>query len=329
MDLFSKTYTWLVAQRQRADDYIVNNWMSWTPADIPDQTGKVALVTGATSGIGYECSRKLAENNAKVYMVGRNMEKLDAAAAAIRKEIGKSAMIETILCDLSNMDEVVQLANTFKRSGDPLHILINNAGCYFPGPFKLVKGNLEQTMAVNYFAPALLTLMLLDKMQPDGRIVMTSSEGEAMGKVDWGNLRGDKYKSSGNRAYAASKLYNLMWATELGTRLRKGAGSHVSPMPAKSHNIDVISVQPGLVASPGHAKMDKEHYMSSQFVSGMAALFGQSPYHGAFSTLYAATSPDLTGEGHAYIGPNVLNMVCTTFHVWPLLISPLLSIHVS
>eukprot|EP00200_Dunaliella_tertiolecta_P001167 CAMPEP_0202363440 /NCGR_PEP_ID=MMETSP1126-20121109/15231_1 /ASSEMBLY_ACC=CAM_ASM_000457 /TAXON_ID=3047 /ORGANISM="Dunaliella tertiolecta, Strain CCMP1320" /LENGTH=332 /DNA_ID=CAMNT_0048957851 /DNA_START=15 /DNA_END=1010 /DNA_ORIENTATION=- len=143
-----KPYAWIVNQRQKVDDYVV---------------------------------KQLDE----VYMVGRDLKKLEAAAAAIRKEIGKSAKLEIIQCDLSNMDDVVQLVDTFKRSGDPLHILINNAGCYFPGPFKLVKGNLEQTMAVNFFAPALLTLSLLDKMQSDGRIVMMSSEGEAMGKVDW------------------------------------------------------------------------------------------------------------------------------------------------
>eukprot|EP00983_Pelagomonas_calceolata_P081716 1155666-Pelagomonas_calceolata.AAC.1 len=206
-------------------------------------------------------------------MVGRDLKKLEAAAAAIRKEIGKSAKLEIIQCDLSNMEGVpvhdpayVHPNHATSHPGYPPRGFSDtcnaSAGCYFPGPFKLVKGNLEQTMAVNFFAPALLTLSLLDKvkhkgvynletgprlsawvsgfspvckdardvlhllraeqlMQSDGRIVMMSSEGEAMGKVDWENLR--SVPSDGGKTHCQDQLrklgIDLQWSIKLAQKL--------------------------------------------------------------------------------------------------------------
>jgi len=266
---------------------------SWTPAQVPDLRGRVALVTGANSGIGFQTTRKLAENGCKVYMVSRDLNNGKEAAASILSEI-PNAQLEVLQCDMSLMSNVVRLAEQFNATGNPLHILVNNAGSFFPGKFAMTPDGFEQTLAINYFSHALLTLMLLDKLQPGSRVVMMSSEGEGpLSKYDasLSNFRGDKYRDSGLQPYGDAKLYAIMFARELSTRLR-------------SRQVDVFAVQPGLVNTPGHNKMDRTNYLSSWYISGMGKLFGQTAYHGSWSTLFAATEPSLTGKGYAFYGPN-------------------------
>ncbi|KAJ9509969.1 hypothetical protein QJQ45_011431 [Haematococcus lacustris] len=298
----SSLWQWAVNKIDAAEQWLVDDILvGWTPSKIPSLQGKVAVVTGANSGIGYEATRKLAENGAEVYMVVRNMEKGQDALEKITKELGP-VKLHLLHTDLESMSQVQALIA--KLQGVKIDILINNAGVFFPGPFRLVtypyavsaapcddawlqtEDGLEQTMAINYFASALLTLGLLDQMTAKSRIVFMSSEGEwplAQVEASFKNIKGGTLKESGPVAYGTSKAYEIMFARELAARLRH-------------RDIDVFAVQPGLVNTPGHDKMDRKHYLSAWQVSAMGKLLGQNQYHGAWSTLFTATDPSLTGR---------------------------------
>jgi len=292
VDYCSKSWD---ALSDRLEEYMLEGW---TPAKIGDLGGMVALVTGGNSGIGFHVTRKLAENGAKVYMVSRTQEAGEEAVSKIRTELGKGAQVELLIGgDLTRMSNVLRLIDTFKQTRDPLHILINNAGVFFPGKYAMTPEGIEQTLAVNLYAPALLTLGLMGSMAPGGRIIEMSSEGEGiLGKYDPSNFRGDKYTDSGTTPYGTAKMYLIMFARELATRLKA--------LPTNRAHPDVFAVQPGLVNTPGHNKMDRKHYLSAWNISGMGKVFGQSAYHGSWSTLFAATEPKLAGKGFAYLGPN-------------------------
>lgn len=296
--LISNAWNWASEKLSDTESYIAEQWLKgWTPSQIPDLTGKVALVTGANSGMGWQLSRKLAENGAKVYMVSRDLKNGQEAAARIRQQI-KRADLEVIECDMSLMSNVVDLVRSFKRSGDPLHVLVNNAGVFHPGPFAKTKDGLEQTLAVNYYAHALLTLGLMDRLRatPGSRAVFMASPAEAFGKLDWSNLKGDKYKDSGMVPYGTSKLYMMMLARELSTRVPE---------------VDFLCVHPGVVMTPLQHKASLA-YWTAWLVRTQVHLMGQTDYRGAFSALYAATEPSLTGKHFTYIGPNNLNLYPTT-----------------
>ncbi|GFH05719.1 uncharacterized protein HaLaN_00223 [Haematococcus lacustris] len=158
---------------------------------------------------------------------------------------------------------------------------------------------LEQTLATNFFSGALLALSLVDQMKsPGSRIIFMASQAEwPLSKVEptFHNIRGNELKRSGLTAYGSSKAYEIMFARELASRL-------------KHRGIDVFAVQPGVVWTPVHAKMDRSHYLAAWAVSGSGLFFGQTQYHGAWSTLYAATEPSLSGKGFGYFGPNMLGL---------------------
>ncbi|KAJ9508904.1 hypothetical protein QJQ45_028214, partial [Haematococcus lacustris] len=192
---------------------------------------KVAVVTGANSGIGYEATRKLAENGAEVYMVVRNMEKGQDALEKITKELG-SVKLHLLHADMECMSQVQRAAQQLRSI--KVDILINNAGVLCPGPFRMTQEGLEQTLAIDFYSAALLALGTIDCMAQGGRIVFVSSEAEwplgAFASFD--NMRGDKFKDSGITPYAVAKVWEIMFAKELAERVRhKG--------------IDVFAVHPG------------------------------------------------------------------------------------
>jgi NAD(P)-dependent dehydrogenase (short-subunit alcohol dehydrogenase family) len=152
------------------------NWLlGWTPARIPDLRGKTAVVTGANSGLGYETARKLAENGCRVIMVCRDAGNGQRAAAAIRASAGKACgELHVEACDLAVLSNVADLVARVRRGEPRLDILVNMAGVFHPGPYARTKDGIEQSLAVNYYAPALLTLGLLDTLRAarGARVVM-------------------------------------------------------------------------------------------------------------------------------------------------------------
>ncbi|GFH06170.1 WW domain-containing oxidoreductase [Haematococcus lacustris] len=288
-------WQWAVNKLDAAEQWLVDEVLvGWNPSQVPSLHGKVAVVTGANSGIGYEATRKLAENGAEVYMVVRNMEKGQDALEKITKELGP-VKLHLLHADMECMSQVQRAAQQLRSV--KVDILINNAGVLCPGPFRMTQEGLEQTLAIDFYSAALLALGTIDCMAQGGRIVFVSSEAEwplgAFASFD--NMRGDKFKDSGITPYAVAKVWEIMFAKELAERVRhKG--------------IDVFAVHPGVVFTPGSQKVDVKNYLAAKLISVNARVMGQTPYHGAWSMLYAATAPPLTGKGFGYFGPNLLGM---------------------
>lgn len=254
----------------------------WTAEDIPNLAGKIAVVTGANCGIGYETVRGLIRKGATVILACRNKNKGQAAERQIAQEY-PGAKAELELLDLSSLALVRRFAGEFTRRYDKLDILINNAGI-MRTPFGKTADGFELQFGVNHLGHFALTGLLLDLIirTPQARVVTVSSWGHRLGKVDFENLNADKGYDSG-AAYGQSKLANLLFTYELDRRFR-GAG--VDAIAAAAH--------PGWTAGTNLAVHWRMVRLLNPFI-------GQKPSMGALPTLYAATAPDV--QGGDYYGP--------------------------
>ncbi|GMV38706.1 MAG: short-chain dehydrogenase [Myxococcales bacterium] len=253
--------------------------MKWTADQIPDQTGRTAIVTGANAGIGYETARALAHRGARVILACRSRERGEAAVARIR---GEGAEVELALLDLASLASVRAFAQAFLESGAALHLLINNAGVMIP-PASKTEDGFELQIGVNYLGHHALTGLLLSRLleTPGARVVTVSSLAHRQGRIDLGSFHGERpYK--GWREYCQSKLACLVFTLELQRRLEaSGAG--------------VISV----AAHPGGTKTDLQRH--NKLLDVFTTIAAMSAPKGALPTLYAATAPDVAGG--AYFGP--------------------------
>jgi NAD(P)-dependent dehydrogenase (short-subunit alcohol dehydrogenase family) len=256
----------------------------WTAENIPDQSDKVAIVTGANSGTGYEITRELARKGATVVLACRSQSRGETAVSKIRSE-NPDAKIELILLDLGDLASVRHFADEFNGRYDRLDLLINNAGIMIP-PFGKTADGFELQFGVNHLGHFALTGLLLDKIAntPQARVVNLSSKAHEMSnaKIDFDNLNAEKaYNKSA--AYSQSKLANVHFAYELQKRF-KAAGIDAS----------ASAVHPGWVQS------NLTQY--NLLFRIITPLFGQSPAMGALPALYAATSADV--EGGDYFQPD-------------------------
>lgn len=253
----------------------------WTTDDIQDQTGKVAIVTGANSGIGYETARILARKGATVILACRNIQKGEFAVSKIRKEFA-SANIRLMLLDLCDLQSIRWFADKLENDYHQLDILINNAGIMMP-PFGKTVDGFEIQFGTNHLGHFALTGLLLKTIvsTPKARVVTVSSLGHRRGKIDFNNLYGQKGYSR-KKAYGQSKLANLLFTYELQRRL-------------KAIGVDPIA----LAVHPGWTLTNLQRY--SGLYSVLNHLMAQKPQMGALPTLYAAIAPDVRGGD--YIGP--------------------------
>jgi NAD(P)-dependent dehydrogenase (short-subunit alcohol dehydrogenase family) len=262
----------------------------WTAADIPDQTGKTAVVTGANSGLGYETVRGLARKNARVIMACRNQEKGQAALAAVQAEFPQAELILMPL-DLSNLTSVHAFGQAFTAQYNHLDILINNAGV-MALPYQKTADGFEMQFGTNHLGHFALTGLLLDSLlnTAGSRVVTVSSGLHRSGEMDFDDLNWEKSYSKWG-AYGRSKLANLLFAYELERKL-KGAQQ------------DMISV----AAHPGYAATNLQSSGGSAIqrigMSIMNKLLAQSAEMGALPQLYAATAPNVVGGD--YYGPKGL-----------------------
>src|SRR5258708_3110986 len=176
--------------------------------------GKIALVTGSTSGIGKVTARELARQGATVVLVGRNRAKGEATQAEIKQATGNEN-VDLLIADLSLLADVRRVASEFKQKYSQLHILINNAGGASSSR-KLTSEGFEWTFATNYLAPFLLTELLLDilKASTSARVVNVSSMAHASGNIEFDNLQGEKsYGTMKN--YGQAKLALVLSTYEL------------------------------------------------------------------------------------------------------------------
>lgn len=258
----------------------------WTKDNIPDQTGKTVIVTGANAGIGYETALALYEKGAHVVLACRDLYKANAAADAIQKtESGGS--VEVLELDLSDFDSVKTAADAFKAKHQKLDLLINNAGVMVPPASKTAQG-FELQFGTNVLGHHALTgyLYPLLKATPNSRIVTVSSLVYHLGAIDYTNLKSEKDYDP-TREYAQSKLANLMFTLQLQKRI-DAAGD------------GVLSV----ASHPGVTGTDLARYISKKQFDEMIEVYGElmPAWQGALPSLYAAVSDEVAGGD--FIGPD-------------------------
>jgi retinol dehydrogenase 12 len=203
---------------------------------MPPPNPRVALVTGANTGIGRETARVLAQRGFEVILACRSAERADAVVHAIRRETG-GARVEGLTLDLASLASVRRAAATFLGSGRPLHVLLNNAG--LAGSRGSTEDGFEIAFGVNHLGHFLLTRLLLDRLieSAPARVVTVSSSAhyQATG-IDFEALTRSTRSLTGVREYRVSKLANVLFTKELALRL-DGTG------------VDAFALDPGVVAT--------------------------------------------------------------------------------
>jgi NAD(P)-dependent dehydrogenase (short-subunit alcohol dehydrogenase family) len=265
---------------------------SWSTKDIPDQRGRVAIVTGANSGLGSETAKALAAAGAHVVLACRDASRAKAAHEEILAA-SASASIEVMPLDLASLASIRAFAAGFDARHPRLDLLVNNAGV-MALPRCTTADGFEMQLGTNHLGHFALTGLLLPKLltTPGSRVVTVSSSMHRPGSMHWDDLQGERsYTRWG--AYAQSKLANLLFAYELDRRLRKADARTAS-----------VAAHPGYAATnlqTKGAKMDGSRLMERFYELGNV-LFSQSAAMGALPTLYAATAPDV--QSGDYFGPS-------------------------
>lgn len=259
--------------------------MKWTYLDIPEQDGKICIVTGANTGIGYETARALALKGAHVILACRNQEKGASAVERIALESPKGHVKLAIL-DLADLDSVRTFSDRFARSNGQLDLLINNAGVMMC-PECRTKQGFELQFGVNHLGHFALTALLLPSLRATAkaRVVTVSSGAHRSGKVVFEDLHFNTRGYDAKAAYAQSKLANLLFTFELQRR-------------SEFAGIDTTAV----AAHPGWTKTDLHRHIWYGRI--LTPIFGMSTDLGALPTLRAATAPDV--RGGEYYGPGGL-----------------------
>lgn len=261
--------------------------MPWSATDIPDQTGRVAVVTGANGGLGLETARELARKGAHVIIAARNMEKAAAAESDIKSEL-PDAKVEVRSLDLASLESIRTFAAEVIADHDKIDLLFNNAGVMATPEWETADG-FEMQFGTNHLGHFYLTYLLLPSMLGAGgaRIVNTTSTARfSAGKYDLDNPhnRGGGYDPW--VAYGYSKLANVHFTLELNDRLQ-AAGSDVT----------VYAADPGFSNTDLQSASVRNHPEQSrhQFFAKWVPRIGQSAAMGALPQLRAGTDPDVAG----------------------------------
>ena len=256
----------------------------WTARDIPDQTGRTFLVTGANSGLGYHTARQLARHGARVVLTARTEAKGQAAIDEI-KTGQTDADLELRLLDLSDLDSVRAFAAALAEDKVTVDVLVNNAGIMMP-PRTLTKQGNELQFATNHLGHFALTGLLLPSITD--RVVTVSSGMHRTGSIHFDDLTGERSYSP-TSFYSQSKFANILFGLELDRRLR-ATGSKVG----------------SLMAHPGYAATNLQNSgptgIANLLMKVGNVVMAQSAEMGALPQLYAATAPQ--AESGQYIGPD-------------------------
>jgi NAD(P)-dependent dehydrogenase (short-subunit alcohol dehydrogenase family) len=258
----------------------------WTSNDVPGQHGRLALVTGANTGLGFETARVLAARGASVVLAVRDTEKGKHAAARIAGTApGADVMVQHL--DLASLDSVRAAAGELRAQHPAIDLLVNNAGVMFP-PKQTTRDGFELQLGTNHLGHFALTGLLLEQMLPvpGSRVVTVSSQAHRIrARINFDDLQSERSYSR-VAAYSQSKLANLMFTYELQRRL-SGAGTTIA-----------VAAHPGLA--------DTELTRNSPAIAAFlyARLLSQKAAMGALPVLRAATDPGV--HGGQYYGPGGL-----------------------
>ena len=269
--------------QQPADDQ-----RHWTEADVPDWSGRTAVVTGANAGLGLQAARVLAARGAHVVLACRNLDKAGHAADRIAAE-SPGARTSVVRLDLASQSSVRGAAEEIRARFPSVDLLVNNAGV-MEVPYQRTEDGFELTLATNHLGPFALTGLLLDRLAAGARIVTVSSIGHLDGVIDFGDLQSERHYDP-DQAYSQSKLANLLFTYELDRRLR-AAGATVT----------AIACHPGVVYTDLFATRSRgQQFLLSPAMRVINFWAVQNVRMGALPALRAAT--DRSARGGEYFGP--------------------------
>ena len=263
----------------------------WTAADVPDQSGRVAIVTGANSGLGFDTAAVLADKGAHVVLAVRNLDKGNQAADRIKAK-SPNAVIAVQELDLTSLDSVRKAADELRSTNPRIDLLINNAGVMYVPTRETTQDGFEMQFGTNHLGHFALTGQLLDNILPveGSRVVTVSSFGHRiLARIHFDDLQLER-KYNRVEAYGQSKLANLLFTYELQRRFKlKGA-----PTVA-------------LAAHPGFADTELMRHLPGFIPDFFWRPFAQPTDMGALPTLRAATDPG--AQGGQYYGPDGIGEV--------------------
>ncbi|MDJ0766401.1 MAG: oxidoreductase [Myxococcota bacterium] len=256
----------------------------WTSEQIPSQNGRVAIVTGANSGIGFETAKALALKGAEVVVACRSRTRGEEAVEAIR-EAAPGAAVDLMLLDLARLNFVRDFAATFLDKYDRLDLLINNAGVMMPPQREETPDGFELQIGINHLGHFALTLALLERLTATegSRVVNVSSSAQNFGELDLEDLQWTNRPFKRMGSYGASKVANMLFTLELQRRFREAG----------------VSTQ-AMACHPGWTRTNLQK--NSLLIRMFNPIVAMKPWQGALPTLYAAVSPDAMPGG--YYGPD-------------------------
>jgi NAD(P)-dependent dehydrogenase (short-subunit alcohol dehydrogenase family) len=266
----------------------------WTASDIPDQSGRTVLITGANSGLGLHSALLLARKGAKVLLACRSAERGRAALAQVAAGANtKPELVELDLADLGSVRSAA--ADVRERTADALDVLMNNAGVMAP-PKRETQDGFELQIGTNHLGHAALTWLLIPALRerPGARVVTVSSLAHQGGNLDTADLNFTRRRYSPLAAYSQSKLANLLFAFQLDRS-------------AREHGLDLVSVaaHPGLSATEIAFNSARQHSLPALLGKGAqlaTKLIAQPVTKGVLPQLFAATAPEVSGG--QYYGPD-------------------------
>ncbi len=266
------------------------NDIRWTTENLPDLSGKIIIVTGGNSGLGYESVKAFAMKGAEVVMASRSLEKGEDAKAAILKNV-PDGKIKVMQLDLGDLESVKNFASAFKAGYKKLNVLLNNAGIMMT-PYFTTKDGFEGQLGTNHLGHFALTGLMMDVIlkTQGARIVNVSSGAHKSGEMDFSNLQfenGIGYKPM--KAYGRSKLSNLLFTYELQRKLEA----------AKKDSI-------AAAAHPGVAMTNLARHLEGKFLykilTPLFKMMAQDQAMGALPQIRASVDPDV--KGSEYYGPD-------------------------
>ncbi len=263
---------------------------NWAIHDIPDLNGKIVIVTGGNSGLGFEAVKQFAVNGAEVVIACRNSLKGEEARAKVTRTT-PGARISVMQLDLMSLESVNQFAELFKARYSRLDVLLNNAGIMM-GPYAVTEDGFESQFATNHLGHFALTGLLIDLIAetPGARVVSVSSNAHKPGTMDFNNLQYENGKGySPVKAYCRSKLANLHFTYEL---QRKFEQQHIDAM--------------AVVAHPGLSMTNLMRYVDGKFwfflMKPLNPFISQPAEWGALPEIRASVDPLV--KGGEYYGPS-------------------------